>query len=437
MVWRLPLIGLEMAMAKKLKHERKRRGVEDYKPILAKLAAVLKHAEAGAESDSDEYVDLTYSMEKLARKFLGDEKTQKGAEYFKTAVNNLRQFAQIKHDRAQELNLCYSAGQTFALLGLVEEAADSYEESLKLSKQLHDDKSHARALRQLGNLKLRQSKWKEAIACFEHSYKISQENGEPLDEAYALNSLAAAYFHTAAWRKMETACEHALALAEKMNDDDLTACVYNNLGAMYNLQGQWDKALTALQKSLPLFEKLGDRRGLAETYNNMATAYRDKEFWHESGKCYAKGLQLAREAGDVVVEAQVNLNRVELYLLMHDLEMAEKQCQLALRTFHRLDHKSGEADACRLLGVVYTRKGNWGLAKKYLEEALQLNSHYDNPLGLAETHKSFAEYWNGKGSKKSELKHLQKALEHFKQLKAQREIKKLEKMLHELQADGN
>ncbi len=421
-------------MSRKIKKENERGGVDDYKPILAKLAAVLKQAEAGVETDSDEFADLTYNMEKLARKFLSDEKTQKGAEYFKTAVNNLRQFAQIKQDQAQELNLCYGAGQTFALLGLVDEAADSYEQSLKLSKQLHDEKSHARALRQFGNLKLRQSKWKEAIACFEHSYKICQENGEPLDEAYALNSLAAAYFHTAAWRKMETACEHALSLAEKMNDDDLTACVYNNLGAMYNLQGQWDKALAALQKSLPLFERLGDRRGLAETYNNMATAYRDKELWHESGKCYARSLQLAREVRDVVVEAQVSLNRVELYLLMHDLEMAEKQCQIALRTFHGLGHKSGEADACRLLGVVYTRKETWGLAKKYLDEALQLSSQYDHALGLAETHKSYAEFWRGKGSRKSEINHLQKALEHYKLLKAQREIKKLEKLLHKLQA---
>jgi len=209
----------------------------DYKPVLARLATFLKQAERGAEADPEAYVDLTYSKEKLARQSLANEDKQKSAAYFKVAVQNLKQFAQLKHDEAQELNLCYSAGQTYALLGLMNEAAESYEQALTLSKKLNDNKSHARALRQLGNLKLRRSEWKEAIACFEHSYKISQENGEPLDEAYALNSLAAAYFHTAAWRKMEEACEHARAVAERMSDDDLTACVYNNLGAMYNLQG--------------------------------------------------------------------------------------------------------------------------------------------------------------------------------------------------------
>ncbi len=406
----------------------------DYKQILAKLATFLKQAERGADAESEDFADLSYSMEKLARKFLADEDQQKAAAYFKLAVNNLKQFAQLKHDQAQELNLNLSAGQTYALLGLMDEAVESYEQALKLSSTLSDHKAHARTLRQLGNLKLRQSQWQEAIACFEHSNKICQENGEPLDEAYALNSLAAAYFHTAAWRKMENACEHARALAESMSDDDLTACVYNNLGAMHNLHGQWDKALAAFQKSLPLFEKLGDRRGLAETYNNMATAYRDKELWHESGKCYAKSLQLAREAGDVVIEAQVSLNRVELYLLMHDLEMAEKQCQIALRAFHGLNHKAGEADACRLLGVVYTRKENWGLARKYLDEALQLNNQFGNRLGLAETHKSQAEYWQEKGNKKSALKHLQNAVEHYQALKAHREIRKLERLIDEIKA---
>lgn len=409
-------------------------GKNEYKSILAKLATLLQQAERGSTTQPEEFVDLTYSMEKLSRKVLSDENSQKGATYFKVAVDNLKQFAQIKHDQAQELNLCYSAGQTYALLGLTDEAVESYEQALKLGRQLNDYKSHARALRQLGNLKLRQSQWKEAIASFEHSRKICQENGELLDEAYALNSLAAAYFHTAAWRKMEDACEHARAIAEKMNDDDLAACVYNNLGSMYNVHGQGDKAVAALQKSLPLFEKLGDLRGLAETYNNLGTAYRDKEFWSEAGKYYAKALQLARQSGDVLVEAQVSLNRVELYLLMHDLEMAEKQCQIALRAFSGLNHKSGEADACRLLGVVYTRKGILSLARKYLDEALQLNTQYGNCLGLAETHKSYAEYWQAKGNKKSMFKHLQKALENYRALKAHREIKKLERLSHELKA---
>jgi tetratricopeptide (TPR) repeat protein len=175
-------------------------------------------------------------------------------------------------------------------------------------------------------------------------------------------------------------------------------------------------------------------RGLAETYNNMATAYRDKEFWHESGKCYAKGLQLAREAGDAVVEAQVSLNRVELYLLMHDLEMAEKQCQMALRAFHGLGHKAGEADACRLLGVVYTRKSNLGLAKKYLDEALQINTQYGYRLGWAETHKSYAEFWQAKGNKKAALKHVQKSIENYQALKAHREVRKLEKLIGEMKS---
>jgi len=409
----------------------------EYKPLLAKLATFLKQAERRAEPTSEKFADLTYSMEKLARKFLADENTQKSAAYFKLAVENLKQFAQLNHDQAQELNLCYSAGQTYALLGLMDEAVESYEQALKLSNELNDDKSQARALRQLGNLKLQQSQWQEAVACFEHSMKICQENGERLDEAYALNSLAAAYFQTAAWRKMETACEHARAIAETLNDDDLSACVYNNLGAMYNLQGQWDKALAALQKGKLLFEKLGDLRGLAELYNNLATAYRDKEFWPEAGKYYARSLELARQIGDAVIEASATLNRVELYLLMHDLEMAEKQCHVALGAFHRLSHKAGEADACRLLGVVYTRKDHWSLARKYLDEALQTNTEHDNRLGIAETHRSYAEFWQAKDNRKSALKHLQKALENFHALKANREVKKLEKQLAAIKAPSN
>ena len=121
----------------------------DYKQVLAKLATFLKQSEHGVEADSEAHVDLTYSLEKLARQSLADDDKQKSAAYFKVAVQNLRHFAQIKHDEAQELNLCYSAGQTYALLGLMEEAAESYEQALTLSKKLNDHKSHGRALRSL------------------------------------------------------------------------------------------------------------------------------------------------------------------------------------------------------------------------------------------------------------------------------------------------
>jgi tetratricopeptide (TPR) repeat protein len=417
------------------REKKKRQPKSEYKLILAKLATLV--SEAKDDADSEELVDLIYGVEKLGRKFVSDEGKEKGASYFKLAVDNLRKLAQIKQDQAQELNLHFSAGQTYALLGLLDDAVESYEHALQLSSKLNEYKIHARTLRLLGNLKLERSQWREAVACFEQSRKVCEENGEPLEEAYALNSLAAAYFQTAAWRKMESACEQALAIAEQMKDDELTACVNNNLGAMYSLQGQLDKAFVAFQKSLPIFEKLGDQRGLAETYNNLATTYRDKEMWHEAGKCYAKSLQLAHETGNVVLEACAKLNRVELYVLMHDLDLAEKQCQDAVRAFHGLAHKSGEADACKLLGAVYTKKENWGLARKYLDEALQINTQYRNRLGLAETHRRYAEFWMAKGNKKSAIAHLQKSSENYKSLKAHREIKKIEKQIKEIKAAGS
>ncbi|NUM73175.1 tetratricopeptide repeat protein [candidate division KSB1 bacterium] len=404
-------------------------GENGYKLILTKVAASLKQAERNLAADSIELLDLSYSMEKLAREVLADSNQQRATAYFTAAVERLRQVAQLRGDRGQELAFYYSAGQTYAGLGVVEEALKNFAQALKLSEALNDRHSQALALRQLGNLKLRRSQWQEAIACFEQSYKICQDISESRDEAYALNSLAAAYFHTAAWRKMEATCQRAEALAENIRDDELTACIHNNLAALYNLQGQGEKALAALQISVALFEKLGDLRGLAEACNNLGTTYRDKEFWQESGKYYAKALQLARQVGDAVVEAQVTINRVELYLLMYDLEMAESQCQTALHMFHGIGHKSGEADACRLLGVTYTRQENWHLAQKYLDEALALNQQFNQRLGLAETHKSYAEFWQAQGKVKSAVRHWQKSLLHYQALKAHREIRNLRKRI--------
>ncbi|MFQ5628317.1 MAG: tetratricopeptide repeat protein, partial [bacterium] len=289
-------------MAKKSKEIRAPSGLSS---TAKRLISLLK--KAAAVNGSTGNSELLYELEKYSRELANDEDKNVTAYHFKRAVDNLYNLAHVQHNQVQELNLCLSSGQTYSILGLLDEARNSYDKAITLSSELDEKVLKARALRLLGNLHLQQTELKAAISHFEKSIDLCQESGEPLEEAYGLNSLCAAYFQMAAWRKMERACDQGLIIAERLGEDELIACIYNNLGAMHSIRGQWQKALAAFQKCLPLFEMAGDYRGLAETYNNMATLYRDQDMWHEAGKCYAQSIRFSNQAGDTLAKANALL----------------------------------------------------------------------------------------------------------------------------------
>ena len=401
-------------------------------PTRERLNELLK--KASSAQDDDKNSELLYQLEKYGRELANDEDQKVAAYHFKRAVKEFQDMTHAQQDRTQELYLLISSGQTYATLGLTQDAETSYEQALQLSTDLTMDLLKARTLRLLGNLKLQQTDSKAAIKYFEQSIDLCQQTGEPLEEAYSLNSLAAAYFQKAAWRKMETACEQALAIAEKLDENELAGCAYNNLGAMYSLRGQKQKALIAFQKCLPLFEMAGDQRGLAEAYNNMATLYRDQDMWHDAGKCYSLSIQFSDRVGDVLAKANAMLNRVELYILMYDLELARENCIKSMQTFYQLGYKFGEADACKLMGVIYTKEEQWELAAKYFDESVEINLSSANAFGLAETYKSYADYFVARGQNDQAFEMLENAKEQFRKVKATQKVRQIDKLVKSLQS---
>ncbi|MCA9742755.1 MAG: tetratricopeptide repeat protein [Deferribacteres bacterium] len=395
-----------------------------------RLQKLIKEAQKAL--DAGQNSDLVYQLEKYSREISDDAEQNVAAYHFKKAVENIQSMTDGT-DRRQELYLLINSGQTLATLGQVDEAHDRYMVALELSKELGSKLIQARALRLLGNLRLQQSALSEAIRYFEQSIELCQVEGEPLEEAYSLNSLAAACFQKSSWKNMENACNQALAIAEKLGENELAGCVYNNLGAMYSLRGQKQKALVSFQKCLPLFEMAGDHRGLAETYNNLATLYRDQDMWHDAGKCYALSIRFATLVGDKLGKANAMLNRVELYILMFDLVLARENCLKAMRVYYNLGHKLGEADACKLMGVIYAKEGKWPLADNYFKEAIEINTACDNTFGLAETYRSQADALLENGRSDEAKLSFERAKSHFKSVNATQKVKQVDKILKSLQ----
>ena len=155
-----------------------------------------------------------------------------------------------------------------------------------------------------------------------------------------------------------------------MNETKLQADFNNNFGIVANVEGNWEKALAHYGKSLLHYEKMGDSRGLAKTYHNLARTYADAERWSEAGAYYEKAYKFAKEVGDAHTQADIKLNRAELYIAIGDFCLAEALCHQALQIYLRLKDQLGEAEVFKFSGIINTKKHDWLKAQFYFEHSI-------------------------------------------------------------------
>ncbi len=364
---------------------------------------------------------------------LGEENEQKlRVEYFDKAVAWLLESKTLSLTKAQEIELRLRAGQFYKTYGAWEKALSAYQRAVELSDAKEFQRPKAEALRWIGNTYLDQNRWQEAQQAYQESLTLCRKEGDVVGEADVQNALGILHFEQGHLDEASSYYDKAMELAEKANDLDLVATIYNNRGALANVQGQWEKALACYEESLPCFEKIGNTSALTNTYLNMALTHADNGNWSTAGHYYDRSNQLAREIGDAHLQATVKLNRVELYLAIEDLPVAEALCQQALQTYIGLKDHLGEADALKMLGVIHTRKEEWPRAKSCFARSIQLSREYHSPLSQAEAHYEYGCMLNRKGSKKEAKTQLRKAASLFKTLQAEKEIEKTGKELRKI-----
>jgi len=140
------------------------------------LANLLQRIETAGQSDLSH--EIVYLLEKLSRRVITDENQEKSVQHFRFAVQQFRKFAGSRLDIMSELNLSLSSGQTFAMMGEVQEAETCFKRAIELGEKAKDDHLRAEAERLLGNLRLNQDAIDEAIRHFQYVFQTFKVLGQ-------------------------------------------------------------------------------------------------------------------------------------------------------------------------------------------------------------------------------------------------------------------
>jgi tetratricopeptide (TPR) repeat protein len=242
--------------------------------------------------------------------------------------------------RAQAL---LTIGQTYAQLGLIDQAEKALREAMRLNSQLYgeenkatvvsmvflaaalmnkaalaeaetlltkaiaterklspaDTKELALGLNVLGELYVRKGEYEKAKPCLRKSVAISDKIAGPnnKDSAFTLISLARAQEFSRDPAGAETTYRASLAIFRQLPQryEGRTATVLLNLGRVLAARGDYDQGIAAIREGDSIFQKQGDSYALFEAKTYLCSAFFAKR---DYGNAVAEGqraVEIARK----------------------------------------------------------------------------------------------------------------------------------------------
>ncbi len=153
--------------------------------------------------------------------------------------------------------------------GKPQDAVKSYNEALKLQREIGDKSGTSITLINLGSL-LNDSLGRpdDALPLLRESLSLLREQGDRGGEALALNNLGTVYLAKGQYSDAQTYFERALEIRERTKVPRDIADTLHNLGETLNKMGRYDQALQRYLKALDLRREDGDKRSAAmESYS--------------------------------------------------------------------------------------------------------------------------------------------------------------------------
>jgi non-specific serine/threonine protein kinase len=135
------------------------------------------------------------------------------------------------------------------------------ESSIKLYREIGDNRSAGVVLADLGASLHWDGKEEEAIESLEESLRLLRATGERWEIAYALLWLGDTWFRMGDIERAATSWEESLRLTQELGDDYLMGWSLGGLADITRLRGDFKRAAGMFKKSLSLYQSSGNKVG--------------------------------------------------------------------------------------------------------------------------------------------------------------------------------
>jgi tetratricopeptide (TPR) repeat protein len=135
------------------------------------------------------------------------------------------------------------------------------ESSIKLYREIGDNRGAGLVLVDLGGILHLEGKREEAIELLEESLRLLRATGERWGIAYALLWLGDTWFRMGDTERAATSWEESLRLTQELGDHYLMAWSLGGLADVTRLRADYKRATGMFKESLSLYQSSGDKHG--------------------------------------------------------------------------------------------------------------------------------------------------------------------------------
>ena len=344
----------------------------------------------------------------------------------------LRRVGQLGRGDAAELDILVSVGKTYLKFSHLGRALETFESAMEIAESLADTSKRALLLRSIGLVYKASRRWDDALDYLQRSELMYRELDDDAGLASVILNRGSVNAERSRYPEAEAAYNEALELARSSGNARTAVSALNNLAIVQTIQGKLDDAISQYQECVVLYEGLDESAGVARSYANMGMTYADKREWATAMSCYEKAFHLAEEDGALELIANIHLSRAELLLELGDSALAAPACAKALDIYRQTNDRLGEADAFRLLGMVFTRREQWTNAEKLFEQSIEINRQFEHKLGEAEAFRDRGRMFVTLETPRQARTDFEQALEIFREVGALADVERVQALIDSL-----
>jgi len=219
-----------------------------------------------------------------------------------TEHDNLRQALAFCAERADGgeygLRLAAALSRFWLTRGHYSAGREMFATALRHPSAQVRTRDRSQALNGAGLLAWRQSDYKGAAESYEESISISRGIGDELDVARALNNLALITRDQGDYESARSMHEEGIEILRRSDERLVTAICLSNLGVVNHYQGDFASARSVFEEGLAVQRELGDRSAISVTLSSLGAVALDQGDRDYARRCHEEGLEIARELAD-------------------------------------------------------------------------------------------------------------------------------------------
>ncbi|NEP02332.1 MAG: tetratricopeptide repeat protein [Symploca sp. SIO2E9] len=363
-------------------------------------------------------VGLSKSDSLKNSKLKADQLFQQGIEQFRKgqfrqALTTYQQVLKISRqieDKAGEAAALNNLGEVYLGLGEYATARENLQQALIIRQAIYDIAGQAETLNHLGIVERRLGKYSPALELHQQALEFATTIGNRAIEAESLHNMAAIWARRGNYKRALELYEQALVRRRETGDSFHQGRTLNNIGGIYYSLGQYQQALEFYQQALVIAREIGNRASEGRILNNLGLINRQSGQYQQALEFYQQALAILTDVGDRANIGNILNSLGIVYESLGQYQEALESYQQSLVIAQEIGNQTSEANALDNIGGIYYRRGQYYQALESYKQALVIAQEIGNQTGEGNTLNNIGGVYESLGEYPQALEFLQQAL---------------------------